>query len=67
MVSVGLVISVVGLWEKVFKTAELKVIGPSLVGGGVLFTVLRILICTVPACCGSCIQGEGKHNMLRRF
>ena len=51
MISVGLVITFVGLGEKGFKTLELKLIGPSLVGCGVFFALLRVLFCTLPSCC----------------
>ena len=51
MVAIGLVITFVGLGDKGFKTLELKLIGPSLVGCGVFFALLRILFCTVPSCC----------------
>ena len=50
MISVGLVITFVGLGEKGFKTLELKLIGPSLVGCGVFFALLRVLFCTLPSC-----------------
>lgn len=56
MIAIGLVITFVGLGEKGFKTLELKLIGPSLVGCGVFFALLRILFCTVPSCCRSCIK-----------
>ena len=39
-----------------FQTLELKLIGPSLVGCGVFFALLRILFCTVPACCAGCFS-----------
>ena len=50
----GLTVTFLGLGEKGFKTMELKLIGPSLVGCGMFFTVLRILFCTVPAFFRSC-------------
>ena len=56
MISVGLVITFVGLGEKGFKTLELKLIGPSLVGCGVFFALLRVLFCTLPSCCRSFIK-----------
>ena len=56
MISVGLVITFVGLGEKGFKTLELKLIGPSLVGCGVFFALLRVLFCTVPTCARGCIK-----------
>ena len=55
MISFGLLITFLGLGEGTsgFKTTEMKLIGPSLVGCGVFFAVLRILFCTVPSCCRS--------------
>ena len=47
LAAVGLVITFVGLGEKGFRTLELKLVGPCLVGGGLLLTLLRILLCTV--------------------
>ena len=41
MIAIGLVITFVGLGDKGFKTLELKLIGPSLVGCGVFFALLR--------------------------
>lgn len=53
MISLGLLITFLGLGEGTsgFKTMEMKLIGPSLVGCGVFFAVLRILFCTVPSFC----------------
>ena len=56
MISIGLVITFVGLGEKGFRTLELKLIGPSLVGCGVFFALLRVLFCTVPSCCRACCK-----------
>jgi len=57
MVCIGLVITFVGICDKGFQTLELKLIGPSLVGCGVFFALLRILFCTVPAVCNGCFGG----------
>ncbi|XP_040571674.1 uncharacterized protein [Lepeophtheirus salmonis] len=54
MIAIGLIITFVGLGEKGFQTLELKLIGPSLVGCGIFFALLRILFCTVPSCFNSC-------------
>ena len=54
MMAIGLIITFLGLGDKGFKTLELKLIGPSLVGCGVFFALLRILFCTVPSCCRCC-------------
>ena len=51
MICIGLVITFVGLGDKGFRTLELKLIGPSLVGCGLFFALLRVLFCTVPSCC----------------
>jgi len=56
MVAMGLVITFVGLGDKGFRTLELKLIGPSLVGCGMFFALLRILFCTLPSCCSSCFK-----------
>ena len=61
MVAMGLTVTFLGLGEKGFKTLELKLIGPSLIGCGMFFTLLRILFCTVPAffrSCFSCCRGK---------
>ena len=58
MVAIGLVITFVGLGDKGFKTLELKLIGPSLVGCGVFFALLRILFCTVPSSCRRDVSEE---------
>ena len=62
MIAIGLVITFVGLGDKGFKTLELKLIGPSLVGCGVFFALLRILFCTVPSCCRSCVKCCSKSD-----
>ena len=41
MVCIGLIITFVGIGDKGFQTLELKLIGPSLVGCGVFFALLR--------------------------
>ena len=56
MICIGLVITFVGLGDKGFRTLELKLIGPSLVGCGVFFALLRVLFCTVPSCCRACCK-----------
>jgi hypothetical protein len=48
MVAIGLVITVVGLGDKGFKTIELKLVGPSLVGCGLFLAFLQVLYCTLP-------------------
>ena len=56
MISIGLIITFVGLGDKGFRTLELKLIGPSLVGCGAFFAILRVLFCTVPSCCRACCK-----------
>ena len=56
MIAIGLVITFVGLGDKGFRTLELKLIGPSLVGCGIFFALLRVLFCTVPSCCRVCMR-----------
>ena len=47
LVTMGLVITLVGVGDKGFTTFELKLLGPGLVScGGVMFLV-RLLVCTV--------------------
>ena len=62
MVAVGLVITFVGVGDKGFKTVELQLIGPSLVGCGLCLAMVRILFCTVPACCGSCVEKQKQEQ-----
>ena len=49
MASVGLVITFIGLGERGFKTVELKLIGASLVGCGLILALLRIFYFCVPS------------------
>ena len=49
IVAVGLVIMFVGLGDKGFRTLEMKLLGPSLVGGGLFLALLRILFCVAPS------------------
>ena len=65
MVTVGLVITLVGVGDKGFKTFELKMVGPGLVGCGGFLAVLRILFCTVPACWGWLAPRRRKEDMMR--
>ncbi|KAF4519347.1 hypothetical protein B566_EDAN011353 [Ephemera danica] len=66
LVCVGLVISFVGLGEKGFKTAELRLIGPSLLAAGALFCLLRVLFCTCPAICCCCCPNERRRRRKRK-
>ncbi|XP_052120135.1 uncharacterized protein LOC113209118 isoform X3 [Frankliniella occidentalis] len=50
-VAVGMVIAFVGTGEKGFKTLELRLIGPTLIAGGVLCCLLRVMLCVCPSKC----------------
>ncbi|XP_034243022.1 uncharacterized protein LOC117646289 [Thrips palmi] len=50
-VAVGMVIAFVGTGEKGFKTLELRLIGPTLIAGGVLCCLLRVMLCVCPSRC----------------
>ncbi|KAF6199835.1 hypothetical protein GE061_006133 [Apolygus lucorum] len=50
-VAIGLVIAFVGTGEKGFKTLELRLIGPTLIAGGLLCCLLRIFLCVCPTRC----------------
>ena len=66
MVALGLLLTFVGLEE--FKTVDLKLVGPSLVGCGVFFALLRILFCSVPSflknCFTCCHRKEDSEKLL---
>ncbi|KAG7174071.1 hypothetical protein Hamer_G017793 [Homarus americanus] len=49
--ALGLTITFVGIGEHGFKSPELRLIGPSLIGCGFLFCLLRLFFCSPPACC----------------
>ena len=46
-----MIIAFVGTGEKGFKTMELRLIGPSLIGAGILIIILRIMLCVCPSKC----------------
>jgi len=54
MVSIGLIITCVGLGDKGFHTLQLKLVGPIMVGAGVCLALLRILFCAFPSICNPC-------------
>ena len=68
MVALGLLVTFIGLGDQGFKSVELRLIGPSLVGCGVFFALLRILFCTVPpflkTCCICCRRKEDSEKLL---
>ena len=66
MVCVGLVVTFVGLGDKGFQTLELQLVGPSLIGCGVLFTILQILYCTFPSFRRSCWDEDEDSDKLLR-
>merc|ERR1712147_360667 len=66
--SVGLIIFLVGVGEKGFKSLELQLIGPSLIGIGLLMAFFQILYCSKPwrnlsciHCCGSKQKEESRN------
>ncbi|KAH8353113.1 hypothetical protein KR084_008983 [Drosophila pseudotakahashii] len=65
-VALGLVIAFVGTGEKGFKTTELRLIGPSLIGNtnrlGLICCILRILFCICPSHCISSSKKTRKKN-----
>ncbi|XP_037094447.1 uncharacterized protein LOC119114351 isoform X2 [Pollicipes pollicipes] len=63
MVAVGLIITFVGLGERGFQTDELKLIGPSLIGSGVLFCLLRIFFCTIGSC-SCCRRNDDQRSLI---
>lgn len=50
-VAIGLIIAFVGTGEKGFKTLELRLIGPTLIGSGVLCCLIRVFLCICPSHC----------------
>ena len=65
MIMVGSVITVVGLGDKGFQTLELKLVGPIVVVGGCVLTLVCILICTLPTVrCWKlrCCEGGNRNN-----
>ncbi|XP_069984488.1 uncharacterized protein [Penaeus vannamei] len=58
LIALGLIITFVGLGEHGFKSPELRLIGPSLIGCGFLFALLRLFFCSAPACCTSCRKAK---------
>ncbi|XP_037958167.1 uncharacterized protein LOC119687770 [Teleopsis dalmanni] len=61
-IALGLVIAFVGTGEKGFKTVELRFIGPSLIGLGLVCCILRILFCICPSHCISSSKQTRKKN-----
>ena len=48
IISVGLVITVVGLGDKGYQTLELQVVGPGVVVCGSVMVGVRVLLCLLP-------------------
>ncbi|XP_053960911.1 uncharacterized protein LOC128865043 [Anastrepha ludens] len=61
-IALGLVIAFVGTGEKGFKTVELRLIGPSLIGLGFICCMLRILFCICPSHCISTNKNNFKKD-----
>ncbi|KAK7573816.1 hypothetical protein V9T40_011007 [Parthenolecanium corni] len=58
-VALGLVIAFVGTGEKGFKTVQLRLIGPTMIGCGSFCCFLRILFCFCPT---RCMRKRFKHR-----
>ncbi|XKL68645.1 hypothetical protein PGB90_006414 [Kerria lacca] len=58
-VALGLVIAFVGTGEKGFKTVQLRLIGPMMIGCGTFCCFLRILFCFCPT---KCMRKRFKHR-----
>ena len=59
LVAVGVIITSVGLGERGFRTLELRMVGPCLLGLGVMMVTLRLLFCSgLPCTRGLAQQGE---------
>ena len=66
MEPVGLLITFVGLGDKGFKTLELQLVGPSLIGCGFIFAIWQILFGTFPSFGKYCSdQNEESEKLLR--
>lgn len=50
-IAIGMVILFVGTGEKGFKTLELRLIGPTLIGSGLLCCLVRVFLCVCPSRC----------------
>lgn len=58
-VALGLVIAFVGTGEKGFKTVQLRLIGPTMIGCGTFCCCLRIMFCFCPT---RCMRKRLKHR-----
>jgi len=58
-IAIGLVILFVGTGEKGFKTLELRLIGPTLIGSGLLCCLVRVFLCVCPS---RCFRRDHKHR-----
>ena len=65
--AIGLVITFIGLGDKGFKTLELKLVGPSLIGCGLSFALLQILYCIVPSFKKTCCTSKEESEKLLRI
>ena len=63
LMAAGLVITSVGLGEKGFTAVELQMVGPGLVGCGLLLAGLRVVFLTVTSCVK---DGEGSDTLFER-
>ena len=60
MVSVGLAFIFIGAGDKGFRTIELQLVGPCVLGGGVVLVLLRVVLCTLHPCGRGWGEGEGR-------
>ncbi|KAK7080710.1 hypothetical protein SK128_020652 [Halocaridina rubra] len=58
LITLGLILTFVGIGDHGFKSPELRLIGPSLIGCGILFCLLRLFFCSLPACCQMCRKNK---------
>ena len=67
LVAVGVVITSVGLGERGFRTLELRMVGPCLLGLGVMMVTLRLLFCSgLPCTRGLAQQGDTQPIIMVR-
>lgn len=64
LTSIGLIMTFVSIGDRGIQTQELKLIGPSLIGSGLLFCLLRIFFCSLQASCNCCDKKEGDEKKI---
>ena len=63
LMATGLIITSVGLGEKGFTAVELQMVGPGLVGCGLVLAGLRLVFLIVTPCAS---DGEGSETLFQR-